>query len=85
MSNAARFAMSPVFMDGLLYVLIAVFMFMQTYLSGDEAAKYIAAATIFWLKFIVGSLAAGVGALKMFRSTTYSDHLKEAQLPPKTP
>jgi hypothetical protein len=64
----------PVFIDGLLYVLIAWFIFNQTYFGGDEAAKYISPVVKFWLNWIIGSLATIAGALKAFRSTQYSDH-----------
>lgn len=68
--------MKPVFLDGLLYVLIAVFIFEQEFLSSDEAYKYVSPYVIFWSKFIIGTSAAATQALKMFRSTSYSDHLK---------
>lgn len=63
-----------VFIDGLLYCLIALFMFCQTYFAGDEAAKYISAATKFWLNGGFGAAGAVVGALKMFRSNTFAEH-----------
>lgn len=78
MSNFVRFSLSPVCTDAILYMLIATFMFMQSYLSSDEAAKYVAPATLFWVKFYIGALGAGIGALKMFRSTTFADHQRDA-------
>jgi len=66
----------PVFLDGILYSGIAWLLFSQSYLGGDEAAKYINPALKFWINYAVGSLAAIAGALKMFRSTSYADHVK---------
>lgn len=70
----------PVFIDGLLYILIAVLAFSQAYFGGDEAAKFISPAFKFWLNGILGMSLAAVGALKMFRSSTYAEHrqVKEA-------
>lgn len=68
--------MKPVTLDGLLYVLIATFGFIEVYFSNDDAYKYADATTLFWLKALVGTAAAAVSALKMYRSTSYSDHLK---------
>lgn len=73
---AVRF-MKPVVFDGTLYASIAIFVFMQGFLSSDEAYKYCNPYLLFWSKFLVGSIAAGVGALKMFRSNSYSEHQKE--------
>lgn len=64
----------PVFIDGSLYALIAWFTFNQSYLSGDEAAKYIEPETKFWLNWIVGSGATIFAAIKMFRSTVFAEH-----------
>jgi hypothetical protein len=74
---------SPVFIDGLLYCLIATFMFCQTYFGGDEAAKYISAATKFWLNGAFGAMGAICGALKMFRSNTFAEHQKAQAEKPK--
>ena len=72
----------PVFLDGVLYVLIALFTFCQAYFGGDEAAKYIDAATKFWLNAGIGCGASVVAALKMFRSTSYADHKNEPKEQP---
>ena len=70
-------SVSPMFIDGTLYALVAWFIFNQSYFGGDEAAKYIEPATKFWLNWVIGSGATLVGAIKMFRSTSYSEHLAE--------
>ncbi len=67
-------SISPVFIDGTLYVLIAWFTFNQSYLGGDEAAKYVDASVKFWMNWVIGSGATVFAATKMFRSTTYAEH-----------
>lgn len=67
-------SISPCFIDGTLYALIAFLIFSQSYLGGDEAAKYVSAAIKFWLNYIVGGLGAFLGAVKMFRSTAFAEH-----------
>jgi hypothetical protein len=77
---ASYFAGIPsVFIDGLLYCLIALFMFCQTYFGGDEAAKYISPTTKFWINGAFGALGAVVGSLKMFRSNTFAEHQKSKE------
>ena len=68
--------LTPVFIDGLLYVLIAVFGTVQTLFTSEEAYKYVSPYVLFWMKAVIGVALAAVSALKMFRSTSYSDHLK---------
>ena len=62
------------FIDGLLYVLIAVFGAAAGMFSTDEAAKYIEPATLFWLRGFCAVNSATWLALKMFRSTAFSEH-----------
>jgi len=69
----------PMFIDGALYAMIAWFTFNQAYFGGDEAAKYIDPETKFWLNWIIGSSASLFAAIKMFRSTSYSEHLEEVK------
>lgn len=54
--------------DGVLYVTLGVFVFLQGYFSSEEAYKYVNPFMLFWLKAFVGGIAAGAGALKMYRS-----------------
>lgn len=74
-----------VVIDGTLYAMVAWLIFSQAYLGGDEAAKWINPAIKFWINYVVGSLAATVGAVKMFRSTSYSEHQKEKKEGTKPP
>lgn len=73
----------PVTVDGALYVLIAVFGTCITVLNSDDAYKYFNPYVLYYSKAIGAILLAAVSALKMFRSTSYSEHLdakKDASL-----
>lgn len=63
--------------DCVLYAAIAWFLFSQSYLSGDEAAKYISPLWKFWINYAIGSGGALTGAIKMFRSNTFAKHQEE--------
>lgn len=67
----------PVVIDGILYVLIAVFGSFIACITSDEAYKYINPYFIFYSKTVAEMGLAGASALKMFRSTSYSDHLDD--------
>lgn len=64
----------PAYLEGLLYVLIALFTYLQNALGGDEATKYISPAPLFWIKLIIGAFLACWIAIKLFRSTSFADH-----------
>lgn len=64
----------PVFVDGFLYVMVQTLTVLSTQFGTDEAAKYIEPTLLFWIKIVIGELAAGFLALKMFRSTTFAEH-----------
>lgn len=64
----------PVFLDGSLYALIALFTFCQSYFGGDEASKFISPAFKFWLNGFIGGAATVFAAIKMFRSTAFAEH-----------
>lgn len=67
-----------VWVDGSLYVSIAVCGFVVTFFSGDDVYKYVNPYVIFWTKAVFGSIAAGAGALKMFRSNTFAESQNES-------
>ena len=69
----------PVMVDGLLYVLIALFGAMEALLNEDDSYKYNNPYFLYWSKFVIICLLSIVSALKMFRSTSYSDHLATKQ------
>lgn len=67
-------SVSPVFMDGTLYILIALFGALTATFSSDEAAKYLEAETLFWVRTVCNVNSAWLLALKMFRSTAFAEH-----------
>ncbi len=80
------FASIPaVVIDGTLYVAVQMLTVLSTQFATDESAKYVDPAVLFWVKIAIGELAAGVLALKMFRSTSYSDHQREKKGDTKPP
>lgn len=68
---------SPAFLDGSTYVLLGITGFLLVYLGTDEAAKYVAPGTLFWLICVIGAMNAGLLALKMFRNTGYAKHVAD--------
>lgn len=67
----------PVTIDGALYVLLAIFGFMQVFITQDDAYKYWNIYMLYYTKFLTGMLLAAVTALKGFRSTEYGKHLAD--------
>jgi hypothetical protein len=70
-----------VFIDGMLYALLGLFIFLQSYISSDEALKHISEGARWWTLLVVGCCATLVGAIKMFRSTAFSDHQEQKKAP----
>lgn len=71
----------PVYIDGLLYVLIALFGAMEATFNSDDAYKYMNVYFMYYAKQVTIWALAIVSALKMFRSTEYGEHVakKEAE------
>jgi len=69
-----------VYVDGALYCGIALFGFLQTYLTGDDAAKYVSAEALFWINCVIGACLALCTCLKMFRSSSFTDHQKQKSI-----
>lgn len=63
-----------VFIDGCLYFFISIQTAVSLSLNSEEAYKYVNPFVLYWLKNSVAWGLAGCGAIKMFRSTSYSDH-----------
>lgn len=75
---ASYFAsLPPVFVDGCLYIWIAILTALTAILGSDDAAKYISPEVLFWMKAVVNMCNAAAIALKMFRSTQYAEHVAE--------
>lgn len=70
----------PVYIDGTLYVLLALFGAMILTFNNDDIYKYVEAHWVFWVKNCAEWMMAVVTALKMFRSTAYADHLDDKAL-----
>lgn len=60
-------------LDAILYTSTALFIFSQGYFTGDDAYKYVNPYVLFWLKYIIGGLAACSAGLKAYRSTSFAD------------
>lgn len=69
-------SLPPVFIDGLLYVLVGAGMAFAAILSGDDAAKHISPQVLFWAKAMTNVANASTISLKMFRSTIFAEHQK---------
>lgn len=78
-NTKALLQMPPVVIDGATIILIQMLTVLSTQLGTDEAAKYIAPVPLFWIKVVTGELAAGLLALKMFRSTGYAAYQQQKQ------
>lgn len=70
----------PVFIDGLLYALVALFAFLQNQFGSDDAAKFISPVVLFWLKTAVGSMGAAVLSIKLYRSTAFAEHQAQKKI-----
>lgn len=71
---------SPIWVDGSLKVLTALFGAVLLTFNNDDIYKYVGAYTVFWIKNLIEWLMTSTVALTLYRSTGYSDHLdaKEA-------
>lgn len=71
----------PVWIDGTLYVLLALFGAVELTFNGDDIYKYwLNVKAIYWIKHSLGWIIAGITAVKMFRDKSYADHLKSKAL-----
>lgn len=68
-----------VYWNGGLYVALAIVLFWQNELGSDEAGKFISLEVIWYLKIFVGTLGAGLLAIKLFMSNNYAEHQKEVK------
>lgn len=70
----------PVVIDGALYVLIAMFGTVEGIATSEEIYKYVNPYAVFFLKTATLIALSAVTALKMFRSTSYSDHQAQKKI-----
>lgn len=68
-----------VHIDGWLYFLCAILAAFLTYVSSEEAYKYINPLWLYWIKATAGSFLAGFNGLKAFRSMTFARHATQLQ------
>lgn len=68
-----------VWIDGALYFVMGLGGTLLTYLSGEEAYKYVNPELLFWLKALIGSTIAGLSGLKAFRSLTFATHKQQVE------
>lgn len=68
---------SDMWIDGATYVLIALFGALSSTMGSDEAAKWVEPSTLFWIRTGCTIGGASVLAIKLFRSTSFANHLKE--------
>lgn len=69
----------PVWIDGSIYVMMAVTSANAAMLSSDNAAKYISAQVLFYMLWGNLVVDGGLLALKMFRSTAFADHKQQVK------
>jgi hypothetical protein len=73
-------ALPAVFIDGSLYASWAALTALLGIFSGEESYKYVNPYALFWMKTVLSTIVAGIGAIKMFRSTAYSDHQEKKKI-----
>lgn len=64
----------PMWLDGLLYLALAVLTQMQNDFSADDVLLYVGPVLLFWLKKSIGWAVAGALAVKLYRSRSFADH-----------
>ena len=78
--------LSKAYLDGWLYVSLAFFQAATAAMGSDEAAKWVDAMFLFWVRTFTGLISASLLALKMFLSTSYGDaKAAEIEQPKPTP
>ena len=70
----------PMFIDGLLFVMMAFLTAIAMRLASDDAAKYIEPKTLWWLVTWLGASIQGLQAFKMYRSEGYARHRAKLEL-----
>lgn len=68
---------SPVFIDGLLYVMLAITAVNATALTSEAAKELMGKAVLFYGLWFNSAADAALLALKMYRSTSFAEHKEE--------
>ena len=71
----------PAFIDGLLLMVSAFLTAWLTYISTEEAYKYVNPVVLFWIKVGFGSSSSAIQALVAFRNKQFAEYLKGKQEP----
>ncbi len=61
--------------DGTTYVLLAAVTALAAAMGSDEAAKWLEPKTLFWVRTWCTVASGSLLAIKLFRSTSYANHL----------
>ncbi len=62
-------------LDAFLYILLGTLPTVVAMLTGDEAAKFISPAGVFFGKWGIATVSAAAGSLKAFRSPSFARHI----------
>ncbi len=69
----------PIFIDGSIYVMLAVTSANALMMSSDNAFKYISAEVLFYMTWGNAIVDGALLALKLFRSTAFADHKQQVK------
>lgn len=72
----------PTFVKGFVSIIIGFLIFQQMYFGSDESAKYIDAPVLFWINWILGSIAIVFNQLRDAISAYYGETKALATPPP---
>ena len=75
----------PMFVDALLLTVSAFLTAVLTYMSTEEAYKYVHPIVLFWMKVSIGSSSSAIQALVAFRNKQFADYIKKNETTPATP
>ncbi len=67
-------SLPSVFIDGAIYVMLAIMTANAVMLASDNAFKYISGEMLFYITWSNAVINSGLLAAKMFRSTAFADH-----------
>lgn len=65
----------PTFVKGFVSIIIAFLIFQQMWFGGDDSAKYISPVGLYWLNWILGSIAIVMNSMRDALSAYYGDKI----------